>query len=204
MRSAFVFSLLVSTGAALDERGAKYKRLAPGELQRELALQSAPVIPFKNFSAAYVKHALATPINWTALGAVTPVKDQGVHGYCGTFGRVGSCEGQLALKKGMLVSLAEEELIDCIGWDQDQVRATRKNDVFLRKLAQSFLVTRSFPPDPNLFLNHYIVAVLVFCTQWLHAYVSLPLQHDGPGHGPPDSIQPVQVQQVVNREWHRQ
>ena len=41
-------------------------------------------------------------------------------GYCGTFGRVGSCEGQWALRGGGLTSFSEEELIDCIGWDKDQ------------------------------------------------------------------------------------
>ena len=83
-------------------------------------MQSAPEVPFVNFSSAYVAAALATPTNWTALGAVTPVKNQGAHGYCGTFGRVASAEGQFALRGGVLTSFSEEELIDCIGWDQDQ------------------------------------------------------------------------------------
>jgi hypothetical protein len=153
--------------------------MAPGALAREYALQSAPVIPFQNYSAAYVKHALATPINWTSLGAVTPVKDQGVHGYCGTFGRVGSCEGQLALKKGVLVSLAEEELIDCIGWDQDQVMKERGYLYadYLERLALDLCL----PP------------VLVFRSEWLHAYVVIPLQHDWPGHGPAYSLEPVSL-----------
>jgi len=120
MRSLFTLVLVCIGASALHFE--KYKRMPPGFLQREYAAQHAPAIPFKNFSQAYVKKALSQPINWTALGAVTPVKDQGEHGYCGTFGRVGTCEGQVALKKGVLVSLAEEELIDCIGWDQDQVR----------------------------------------------------------------------------------
>ena len=79
-----------------------------------------PTLPFKPFSAGYVKKALAEGANWTAKGAVTPVKNQGPHGYCGTFGRVGSAEGQFALKAGRLVSFSEEELCDCVGWDKDQ------------------------------------------------------------------------------------
>ena len=39
---------------------------------------------------------------------------------CGTFGRVGSSEGQWALKGGGLTSFSEEMLVDCIGWDKDQ------------------------------------------------------------------------------------
>jgi hypothetical protein len=100
----------------------RYSRLAPGQLEAELGAQShsAPTIPFKPFSPAYVAKALATPTNWTALGAVTPVKNQGPHGYCGTFGRVGSAEGQFYMKTGKLVSFSEEELVDCVGWDRDQ------------------------------------------------------------------------------------
>ena len=96
-------------------------------------------------------------MNWTALGAVMPVKDQGQHGYCGTFGRVGACEGQLAIKKGLLVSLAEEELIDCIGWDQDQVSRGRSGSLdAIRRL-----------PVP--------LAVFLLLSQWLYAHVYLPL-----------------------------
>ena len=54
------------------------------------------------------------------MGAVTPVKNQGPHGYCGTFGRVASAEGQFWRKRGALVSFSEEMLVDCIGWDKDQ------------------------------------------------------------------------------------
>jgi len=65
-----------------------------------------------------VAKALATPTNWTAHGAVTPAKDQGSHGYCGTFGRVGAAEGQYALRSGLpLQQFAEEALVDCVGWD---------------------------------------------------------------------------------------
>ena len=105
------------TGAALDSL---FARAAPGELQRQWALSNAPSVPFKPFSARYVQKALAAAVNWTARGAVTPVKNQGPHGYCGTFGRVASAEGQFALNAGRLVSFSEEMLVDCIGWDKDQ------------------------------------------------------------------------------------
>jgi len=108
---------VVSTGMAFDS---SFLRAPPGAIEREEDLQGAPSIPFKPFSAAYLAKALATPTNWTALGAVTAVKNQGPHGYCGTFGRVGSAEGQFAMKTSRLVSFSEEELIDCVGWDKDQ------------------------------------------------------------------------------------
>jgi hypothetical protein len=111
---------LLCCGSALALDESAYRRLAPGELQRFLRAQTAPQIPFVNFSAAYVARAKATPTNYTALGAVTPVKDQGPHGYCGTFGRMVDAEGQFMLEGNALTSFSEEMLIDCIGWDKDQ------------------------------------------------------------------------------------
>jgi hypothetical protein len=106
------------SGAALD---ASFPRTTAAALRAELQASTAPQVPFLNFSAAYVAKALASPTNWTAKGAVTPVKNQGSHGFCGTFGRVGSAEGQWALRSGKpLTSFSEQMLVDCIGWDQDQ------------------------------------------------------------------------------------
>ncbi len=77
--------------------------------------------PFKPFSAAYVKKALMEPVDWIERGAVTPAKDQGPHGYCGTFGRVAAAEGGYALRSGHgLRNFSEEMLVDCIGWANDQ------------------------------------------------------------------------------------
>ena len=137
---AFSPSLAVSSceGVACDTQ---FLRAAPGQLEREEALQDAPQFPFQNFSASFVAHALANPVDWTGMGRVTPVKNQGGHGYCGTFGRVGSLEGQWARAQAPAppVSFSEEELIDCIGWEADQfscVQAARgicqTDDVYLR------------------------------------------------------------------------
>lgn len=59
--------------------------------------------------------AKATPVNWTAQGIMTPIKNQGNCGSCYAFAAVAAMESASLIDNNSTISLSEQQIVDCSG-----------------------------------------------------------------------------------------
>ena len=96
----------------------KFSDWTKEEMEKMLGDKSAGANAYcKPPPSSNVTTTVPDSVNWVEAGMTTPVKDQGSCGSCWTFATTSTVESANAIFGSGLVSLAEQQLVDCVTTD---------------------------------------------------------------------------------------
>ena len=90
----------------------EYGDLSDEEFNSGLILSAQPPVSVTQIPTSS-QSSLPASIDWRMLGAVTPIKNQLTCGACWALSAIAALEAQNFFKTGRLVSLSEQNLVDC-------------------------------------------------------------------------------------------
>ena len=93
----------------------KFADWTPSEYRRILSYKPSKKSDRKTVQQSFENVEIPASVDWRAEGKVNPVKDQGQCGSCWAFSTIGAIEPRYAIKTGTLLSLSEQQLVDCAG-----------------------------------------------------------------------------------------
>ncbi|XP_020239699.1 macrodontain-1 [Cajanus cajan] len=100
-----IFADLTNEEFVASHTGALFKPPGSSKINHNLG--------YHNISVSDIEPSL----DWRTKGAVNKIKNQGKCGSCWAFSAVATVEGIIKIKKGKLVSLSEQQLVDCASDD---------------------------------------------------------------------------------------
>jgi len=92
----------------------KFADMTNEEFSKQFMGYKAPAVDIPESKIDASDYPLPDAIDWRDYNLVTPVKNQGQCGSCWAFSTTGTIEGAHARRTGKLVSLSEQQLVDCV------------------------------------------------------------------------------------------